>query len=94
MRKTIGLTDQVDVTAQLHLFWHVGLPDRLAQDVVGLAELDGNHDPAMHCFVQVIGTVGGENYQAVVPILANESSRKTKRRLNYYLSISVRSRLT
>ena len=58
---------QVDVLGQLHLLGQVGLPDGLPEEVVGLPELDGDHDAAVHGLVQVVGPVGGQDDETVVP---------------------------
>ena len=50
---------QFNISAQFHLLRDMRLPDGLSQEVVWLAELDGNHDAPIHCFIQVIGTIGG-----------------------------------
>ena len=50
---------QVNVIGQFHLFRKMRLPDGLSQEVVRLAELDGDHDTTMHRLVKVIGTIGG-----------------------------------
>ena len=60
------LTHQVNVITKLHLLWHVWLPDGLTQQVVWLPELNGYHDPAMHGFIQVIGTVSGQDDQTIM----------------------------
>ena len=39
----------------------------LAKKMIRLTELNGNHDPTMHGFIQVIGTVGGHYYQPIMP---------------------------
>ncbi len=52
------------------------LPDGLPQQVVGLAELDGNHDPPVHGLVQVVGTVGGHDDQPVVSGREEEGGRE------------------
>ena len=61
------LPDQVSVISQLHLLWDVGLPNGLPQEVVRLTELDGYHDTTVHCFVEVIGSVGGHYDEAIMP---------------------------
>ena len=42
------------------------LPDGFTQEVVRLSELDGNHDPAVHGLVQVIGTVCSKDNQTIM----------------------------
>lgn len=61
------LTHYVNIIPHCHLLWHVGLPYKLPEDVVGLTKLDGYHDPPMHGLVQVVGTVGGQNDQTIMP---------------------------
>ena len=61
------MTNQVNVVGHLHLVWNVGLPNGLPQEVVWLAELDGNHDTTVHGLVQVIGPVGGHYDQTIMP---------------------------
>ena len=58
---------QVDVVGQLHLLGQVGVPDGLPEEVVGLAELDGDHDATVHGLVEIVGPVGGQDDQTIVP---------------------------
>ena len=60
-------THQVNVIGQPHLLRDVGPPYGLPQEVVWLPELYGDHDPAVHGFVQVIGPVGRHYDQAIMP---------------------------
>ncbi len=61
-------TYHIDVVCQFHLPWDVVLPDGLAEDVVRLLELYGNHDATMHGLVKIIRPVGGHYDEAIMSV--------------------------
>ena len=59
----------------------MGFPDSLPQEMVRLAELDGDHDATVHGFIQVVRPIGGHDYQTIV------SGERERRSANDYCTI-------
>ena len=49
------------------------LPDCLPEEVVWLTELNRYHDPPVHGFVKVIGSVGSHDDKTIMPICKNKN---------------------
>ena len=52
--------------------------------MVGLTELDGNHDATVHGLIEVIGPVGGQDDQTIVP--GGDSGRCTPSNVDLFSS--------
>mmetsp|Transcript_24819 Transcript_24819/g.78687 ORF Transcript_24819/g.78687 Transcript_24819/m.78687 type:complete len:405 (-) Transcript_24819:550-1764(-) len=63
---------EIDVVAERQLWRRHAPPDLLAQQQVGLGELDGEGDAPVHRLVQVHRPVGGEDAESLVPLELGE----------------------